>query len=230
MKRLLCFSLLALVLLSSLWLLTEGRARGDEKKIWFLKFKHDKPKRISIGEEEGGDIDVYWYMTYTLTNTDGDDHKIFINITAESDKGYKYVDTTQPLAKEKIKKRLQMGPDEKLFGKEDLTYSGKEEDLRAPFPRKLNLPVIKAGQTIRCVAIFHRWDPEMDSLVIKIQGLTNDVRIERTEIPNERKITETFLTLEYKRPGDEFYVTLDSLKYAGRKWIHVTRKIKTDLK
>ena len=47
---------------------------------------------------------------------------------------------------------------------------------------------------------------------------------------NTRIITEAVLTLEYRRPGDEFAAHLDPVEFVGRRWVDETRTIKTDLR
>ena len=85
------------------------------------------------------------------------------------------------------------------------------------------------GERRRCVAIFHRFDEEMDRLVISIGGLTNDVKSRGVD-PHTREITERFYTITYDRPGDEFFTGHDPITQASEGWEIRTRVIKTDLK
>ena len=73
-------------------------------------------------------------------------------------------------------------------------------------------------------------------LVISIRGLTNSSIIKHDDYvapegkPHRRVIKEAVLTLHYVRPGDEFAHNQDPIRYEGRRWIDVTRTIKSDLR
>lgn len=206
-----------------------SHARGDDiasKKIWTLGFEHGEPRRAVIGREPN--LENYWYLPFTLRNEDQDDHGFFVEVTATDDKKNEYRSLAQPLVKEIARRRLGIARDEPFFSHEDLTVAHDPTDVNAPFPRKLDLPVIKAGTSARCVAIFKGPSPEADRLTIYVRGLTNDVIVEKTA-PHERKLTEQVLEIAYERPGDEFYRTEDPFEFAGRRWVRVERVIKTDL-
>lgn len=96
-------------------------------------------------------------------------------------------------------------------------------------PFKIARPVIKAGETRQCAAIFRRLDPETDRLTIRLLGLTNDIKVEEAG-PHARKVTERIYEIEYKRPGDEFYPGLDRLFLVREAWMDQVRTIKTDLR
>lgn len=228
------------------------------EKIWILKFTHEHPKRIQL-DEDTGDFKSYWYMTYTLVNEDEDDHKFLLDIVAESDKGFAYHDGYHPRVASLIARRHRLEPEELRTSREvslalprdsslkqeadpetaspqydDLSPTARRSkaneyaaDLRVP--RQINLPVLKAGEIWRCVAVFDRWDNEFDHLTIRVSGLTNDVVI-KSERPHERSVTERVLELRYERPGDEFWTPDDLLTFLDRKWVDVIRTIKTDLR
>lgn len=228
------------------------------EKIWILKFTHEHPKRIQL-DEDTGDFKSYWYMTYTLVNEDDEDHKFLLDIVAESDKGFAYHDGYHPRVASLIARRSRLEPEELRTSREvslalpreasvkkeadpetaspqydDLSPTVKRSkpneyaaDLRVP--RQINLPVLKAGETWRCVAVFDRWDNEFDHLTVRVAGLTNDVVI-TSERPHERSVTERVLELRYERPGDEFWTPDDLLTFLDRKWVDVIRTIKTDLR
>ncbi len=240
------------------------------EKIWILKFAHEHPKRIQM-DEDTRDFKVYWYMYYTITNEDEDDHKFMLDIRADSDKGYTYHDGYYPRVISRLAKRKRVERHEIKTQREvslaldeadpvDAADPGgsaqRYDDLNPPperdvskdpgaelkpngrpgifasklrIPRTINMPVIKAGETWNCVAIFNRWDNEADYLTVRINGLTNDI-ISKTEKAHERTLTERVLTLKYYRPGDEFWTPEDTMDFVERKWIDVTRTIKSDLR
>ncbi len=201
---------------------------GDiaSKKIWMLEFEHQKPFRVTIGKEPH--LENYWVLPFTLANPDAEDHGFFLEVAATDDKGHHYRSLAHPIVKDIARRRLGVREGDALWSHEDLTIPGEPTDPNAPFPRKLNLPVIKAGEKVRCVAIFEGWHREADRLVVTVRGLTNDAIVTRTA-PHERKIVERVLELHFARPGDEYYRTEDPIELAGRKWVNVERTIKTDL-
>jgi hypothetical protein len=204
-------------------------ARGDDyasKKIWQLEFEYGMPKRITLGLEPN--IENYWYLPFTLKNPDEQDHSFFLEISAVSDKNYTYRNIAQAQVRERVRRRLGIRPGEKFWTAEDVTTAHEPTDVNAPFPRSLDLPVIKAGETVKCAAIFNGWDREMDRLTITIRGLTNDVIVTKTA-PHERKLSERVLQLMYERPGDEYYRSEDPVEFVGRQWTTIERTIKTDL-
>ncbi len=219
-----------------------GAAIADDystsKKIWILKLEHGRPERVTLGKEPN--LENFWYLPFTLTNEDAEPHSFFLDVTAVSDKDHHYNDLSQPQVKEKVRRRLGLKPTDRLWARDDLTMpAGKPADYGSPLPQplELSLPAIQAGETIQCVAIFHGFDPEMDSLAITVKGLTNDVEVLKTRDdetkaelpPHERRVRERVLVLRYERPGDEYYRTIDPIEFVGREWVTVERVIKTDL-
>jgi hypothetical protein len=184
------------------------------------------PRRVTLGREPF--LENYWYLPFTLKNPDEKDHSFFLDITAVSDKGREYRSLGDPLVKEQARKRLGVRKDERLWSQEDFTTNHEPTDPSAPFPKKIDLPVIKAGETVKCVALFRGFDREMDRLTITVRGLTNDVIAKKTG-PHERKLSERVLKLHYSRPGDEYYTNEDPIEFVGREWVTVERTVKTDL-
>lgn len=131
--------------------------------------------------------------------------------------------------KELVRKRLGVRAGDRLLAVDDLTTNHDDQDVKATGRRELKLPILKAGETVRCVAIFRGPDPEADRLSVTFRGLTNDVIAQKTDKPNERKLSERALVLTYERPGDEYFRTQDSITYVGRQWVTLERTIKTDL-
>lgn len=197
------------------------------KKLYQLKFEQDRVHRVTLGREP--EIETYWFLPFTLTNEDAEDHSFFLDVSATSDKNVTYRNLEHAQVKELARRRLGVRKDGRLWSAADLTTGHEPTDIGAPFPRKLDLPVIKAGESVRCVAIFRGPDPEADRITVTVRGLSNDVVIATTDKPNERKLVERALELSYERPGDEFYRSSDAIEYLGRQWVTLERVVKTDL-
>jgi hypothetical protein len=216
-------------LLGALVIAPARPARGDDqtgKQLWTLEFEPGMPRRVTIGTEPN--LEVFWYLPFKLKNPDQQDHSFFLEITGVSDKNYQYRSMTQPQVKEKIRRRLGLHKEDTLWTEEDFTVAHEPTDVNAAFPRKLDLPVIKAGETVQCAAIFHGWDNEMDFLTVSVKGLTNDV-IETKTAPHERKLSERVFQLHYERRGQDYMRTEQPVEYVGHEWVTVDRIIKTDL-
>jgi len=184
----------------------------------------------------------FWYLYYWIKNETEEDQRFFINITATSDISGKtkarkharrYHDIYDPAVFKKaeaiLRYRGKVKEGEKLYHQKDLTLPSAGSDLSASFPRKLAMPKIAAGQTMKCVALFRKFDGEMDGLTIRFEGLSNDLQIEAPE-DHTRTVTTKVLELAYKRPGDEFFAVGDAMTFLWRKWMEVKTTIKTDLK
>jgi hypothetical protein len=197
------------------------------KKVFILGVEPGKVRTTTIGREP--EIERYWYLPFTLVNEDQEDHSFFLEVSAESDKKREYRNLAHPIVKEKARRRLGVREGETFWDAHDLTTNHEPTDTAAAFPRKLDLPVIKAGEKVRCVAIFRGPDPEADKIVVSFRGLTNDVQSIKTGTPNERKLVERIFQLTFERPGDEFYRTDDAIEYVGRQWVTVERTVKSDL-
>lgn len=225
--RRLALSLLALL---GAGLIATALAVADDstsKKVWQLKMEPDRVRTCTIGIEP--DIERYWYITFTLTNEDQEDHSFFLEVSADSDKKHSYRNLSNPIVLAKVRKRLGFREGDKLWDAADLTTNHAETDVGAAFPRSLDLPVIKAGEKARCVAIFKGPDDEADRITVSFRGLSNDVQSIKTGTPNERKLIERVFQLSYERPGDEYYRTDDAIEYVGHGWVTVERVVKSDL-
>jgi hypothetical protein len=174
---------------------------GEPRDHWYLEFKHEKIRPIRVCIEEG-DIEVYYYILYTVKNKDNEDHEVEIRIGAWSDKqpcpnrwdetlkryremsDLKYRDTFVDDVVKKIQKKHFKGKANNgkgLFSLADVTFPeklGKETVTETHGnPKGINSPVIKAGQTWECVAVFKKIDTEMDYLRVFVAGLTNDFQV-----------------------------------------------------
>jgi hypothetical protein len=205
-------------------------ARAEEstyKELYTLDLSWEKPRRIRTGREP--ELDRSWYVLFSITNRDTKDHRFFLEVSAESEKGVTYRCNEQPLVLKAVRASLGLHEGEPLASCSALTIEHDETRQPPNFPTKLQLPLIKAGQTIRCVAIFHGWDPEANHLTVTWNGLTNDVQLAPTGQPNERKLSERVFRVEYYRGGDEFFPDEEWLEEVGHRWETLERVVKTDL-
>jgi hypothetical protein len=217
--------------------------RGNER-IWVLDFKQGGLGRVQI-KDDTGDVENYWFLPYELTNNDDHPHEFFIDITATSDKGnreFRYHDTWIPDVYDEVAKILGVREGQQLLSQRELCMPKpgdqnelpKVDDKRTRDVGRIALPSIQPKEKLRCVALFEKFDPEMDRLTIKVRGLTNSSILSHDDYvapdnkPHRRVITEAVLTLHYKRPGDEFAHGQDSIEFVGRRWTDETRTIKSD--
>jgi hypothetical protein len=174
---------------------------GEPRDVWYLEFKNEKIRPIRVCVEEG-EIEVYYYMLYTVTNKDDQDHEVEIRIGAWSDKqpcpnmwdetlkryremaDLKYRDTYIPEVVKAVEKKhfKKKANDEKgLFSLADVTMPeklGKDTNTGTHGNETgINSPVIKANTTWECVAVFKKISTEMDYLRIFISGLSNDFQV-----------------------------------------------------
>lgn len=219
--------------------------RGNER-IWVLDFKPGPLGRVQI-KDDTGDIENYFFLPYTLTNNDDNAHEFFIDITGLSDKGnqeHRYHDLWIPDVYDEVTRILGVREGQQLLSQRELCMPRAGEanvlpkiaDNRTKETARIALPVIQPKETLRCVAMFDRIDPEMDRLTLKVRGLTNSSLLSHDDYvapdnqPHRRVITEAVLTLLYRRPGDEFAHGQDPIEFVGRRWTDETRTIRSDLR
>lgn len=174
---------------------------GGPRHIWYMELKHEKIRPIRVQIEEG-DIEVYYYMLYTVKNKDERDHEVEMRIGAWSDKqpcpnrwdktlknyrqmsDLKYRDTYVKDVVKAIEKKHFLKEANGGKGLLSLAEVTVPETLgKATEPgvhgdeEGINSPVIKAGETWKCVAVFKKISTEMDYLRIFVSGLTNDFKV-----------------------------------------------------
>ncbi len=215
--------------------------RAKNPSVWTLKLTYDRPKRVEVKRELKENAEVYWYIYYEITNQDKIDRPCFIDVMAESDKGknqYWYHDSAVPEVTEELKKILGIKENEVLHTQLEMTSPNKGETNQLPNKdgtvkggeAKIALPTIKPGETKKCVAVFTKFDNEMDVLTIYFHGLCNTVagvpipidglnpetspvsegegRLiaddAKTADPYRRKVIDRVYAIEYECTGDEF--------------------------
>lgn len=173
----------------------------SDPNVWTLDIKYGRPKRVEI-KGELGVSEVYWYIYYEVTNNDKLERPCFIDVVAESDKGkntFTYHDSVIPEVKEELKKILGVKEGETLYTSDDLRHPGTDTNklptrddatresnfattkvardassgIYSGGNAKLAFPMIKPGETRRCVAVFQKFDNEFHFLTIYFHGLTN---------------------------------------------------------
>ncbi|MBI3725249.1 hypothetical protein HY251_15060, partial [bacterium] len=166
----------------------------ENPSVWTLQLKYDRPKRVEVKRELKEGSEVYWYIYYEIKNIDKIDRPCFIDVMAESDKGknqHWYHDHAVPEVVAELRKILAIKDDEVLHTQVELTTPNKGEANQLPNKdgtvrggeAKLALPSIKPGETKRCVAIFPKFDNEMDVLTVYFHGLCNTI----AGIPSETR-------------------------------------------
>ncbi|RMG06435.1 MAG: hypothetical protein D6731_25830 [Planctomycetota bacterium] len=212
--------------------------------IWFSR---GELGRVQL-KDDTGDVEVYWYLTYKLTNRDAVPHRYFLDITARSDRGkrwYRYHDEWIPEAYEEVRRILGKREGEQLLSQRDVSMPPPGErnelprvdDQRTRETAHIALQTLQPGETAECVALFHGFDPEMDRLIIRIAGLSpTTLSLDHADYvtpdgkPHDRIAKEAVLELHYRRPGDEFAHSTDPVVFEGQRWVDRARTFKSDLK
>ncbi len=102
-------------------------------------------------------------------------------------------------------------------------YPGAEEWVENRFGKDIQgfngiRGAIKPGETKRGVAVFKSVDPAADKLVLFVQGLTGDYKMEKGE---NGKLSPMYRTLKiaFYRPGDAWEVAVDPVTLESKEWI-----------
>ncbi len=209
---------LLLVMMLCPFLILSASAREDQG-IATLDMKFERPRQITLYGGKGNDLRpdgvpgsgrTYWYLPYTVENKSGIDATFHVSMTASSDKNRRYSDIALPWVETAVERRER----KPLFSRVDLQKKNGSGELGLGFP---------AGDKRECVAIFNAIDPEADRIVIDVHGLVDDIEVE--ELSNgDIKLTERVLRIEFRRPGDEFFTSMDSFEFQKKSWVKVTHE------
>ena len=191
----------------------------DDPGIPRLELKFERPRQVTIFGGNGNDLRpdgvpysgrTYWYLPYTLENKSGLDSTFYVGLRASSDKKRKYCDIALPWV-EKVVERREGKP---FFSRVDLLKKNGAADLGM---------AMAAGEKRECVAIFNAIDPEADNIVVDVHGLVDDIEVE--ELPGgSLKITERVVRIEFHRPGDEFFSSMDTFRFEKKSWVRLTHE------
>ncbi|MGE4612749.1 MAG: hypothetical protein AAEJ46_00195 [Planctomycetota bacterium] len=194
-------------------------AAQDDPGIARLEMKFERPRQITVFGGKGNDLRpdgvpgsgrTYWYLPYTIENKSGIDSTFHLGMKASSDKNRRYADIALPWVEKAVERRER----KLLFSRVDMLKKNGAGELGIDFA---------AGDKRECVAIFNAIDPEADRIVIDVHGLIDDIEVE--ELPdNGVRLTERVLRLEFHRPGDEFFTSMDSFQFEKKSWVFVTHE------
>ncbi len=185
----------------------------DDPGIARLELKFERPRQITVFGGEGNDLRpdgvpesgrTYWYLRYTVENKSGIDGTFHVGIKARSDKNRRYANIALPWVEDAVERR----EGKMLFSRADLLKKNGAGDLGMK---------VNAGDKVECVAIFNAIDPEADKVQIDFHGLVDDIEVEETP-GGSLKLTERVLRLNFERPGDEFYTSMDLFRFKSKVW------------
>ncbi|MGE4618565.1 MAG: hypothetical protein AAEJ04_02010 [Planctomycetota bacterium] len=210
-----------LCLLALLFIATpvESVMAQDDPGIARLELKFERPRQVTVFGGNGNDLRpdgvptagrTYWYLPYTLENKSGMDGTFHVGLRATSDKKRKYCDIALPWVEEVVERR----EGKEFFSRADLIKKNGVADFGQ---------AIAAGEKRECVAIFNAIDPEADNIVVDVHGLIDDMEVE--ELANGGlKITERVVRIQFHRPGDEFFSSMDSFRFEKKSWVRLTHE------
>ncbi len=187
-----------------------GELRVEASKFWVVEFEFKALRMItpSVGLGSGK---VYWYMLYTLSNPSTVDRELYVQITASSDNNKEYADLFLP----SVEKAIERKENAPLWGKANLFESSR---LRKPKDPRHNYTTLRAGEKRECVAVFDRLDPNANKVLIRVAGLSNEIK-EILKEDGARILEQRIRELHFERPGDEHAITLDSFTLMDKGWV-----------
>jgi len=174
-----------------------------EKYTFDFRFDNVEPLVVTNPE---GEKEVYWYLVYTITNTSDEEHNFVPAFTLYSDTASVRRAGLHPDVFDAIRKRRQI-----RFLENAVKMTGKV------------LPGEDSART--GVAIFAPLDRETDHFRIFVEGLSGEY-VERpnpaatAETPEDEKVIRLrkTLVLEYKFPGDEWWLNVDQPIFVSKTW------------
>jgi len=174
-----------------------------EKYTFDFRFDSLEPFVVTNPE---GEKEVYWYLAYTITNTSDEEHIFVPAFTLYSDTASTRRAGLHPDVFEAIKKRRQI-----RFLENAVKMTGKV------FPGEDSA---RTG-----VAIFAPLDRATDHFRIFVEGLSGEY-VERpnpaatAETPEDERVIRLrkTLVLEYKFPGDSWWLNVDQPVFLSKTW------------
>jgi hypothetical protein len=174
-----------------------------EKYTFDFRFDTIEPLVVTNPE---GEKEVYWYLVYTITNPSDAEHNFVPAFTLYSDTASVRRAGLHPDVFDAIQKRRQI-----RFLENAVKMTGKV------------LPGEDSART--GVAIFAPLDRETDHFRIFVEGLSGEY-VERPnpaatdDTPEDEKVIRLrkTLVLEYKFPGDEWWLNVDQPIFVSKTW------------
>ena len=146
------------------------------------------------------------------------DREYYLSTYAKADTKKTYADVFLPGVERSVERHLR----QKRYGQDDRFKILKKRD---PSDDRYHYTTIKAGQKLRCIAVFDKLDPNANSIRIDVYGLSNDIR-EIKQDDGTLLIEERVRVLTFKRLGDEFQIDQDSFKSLRKEWTKKSVKLK----
>jgi hypothetical protein len=174
-----------------------------EKYTFDFRFDTIEPFVVTNPE---GEKEVYWYIVYTITNTSSEEHNFVPAFTLYSDTASVRRAGLHPVVFDAVKNRRKI-----RFLENAVKMTGK---------------VLPGEDNARTgVAIFAPLDRATDHFHIFVEGLSGEF-IERPnpaatdETPEDEKVIRLrkTLVLEYKFPGDEWWLNVDQPVFVSKTW------------
>jgi len=174
-----------------------------ENYTFDFQFEQLEPLVVTTPE---GDKEVYWYLVYTVTNTSEEAHNFVPAFSLFSDKASLERAGLHPDVFKAIQARRKI-----KFLENAVQMTGKI------------LPGEDSART--GVAIFAPLDRKIDRFNIFVDGLSGQY-VERpnpaatADTPEDQKVVRLrkTLVLEYKFPGDEWWLNLDQPIFVSKSW------------
>jgi len=174
-----------------------------EKYTFDFRFDNVEPLVVTNPE---GEKEVYWYLAYTITNTSEEEHNFVPAFTLYSDTASVRRAGLHPNVFDAIRKRRQI-----RFLENAVKMTSKV------------LPGEDGART--GVAIFAPLDRETDHFRIFVEGLSGEY-VERPnpaatdDTPEDEKVIRLrkTLVLEYKFPGDSWWLNVDQPVFLSKTW------------
>ena len=174
-----------------------------EKYTFDFRFDTIEPLVVTNPE---GEKEVYWYLVYTITNTSDEEHNFVPAFTLYSDTASVRRAGLHPDVFDAVKNRRKI-----RFLENAVKMTGK---------------VLPGEDNARTgVAIFAPLDRETDHFRIFVEGLSGEY-VERpnpaatAETPEDERVIRLrkTLVLEYKFPGDEWWLNVDQPVFVSKTW------------
>jgi len=174
-----------------------------EKYTFDFRFDTIEPLVVTNPE---GEKEVYWYLVYTITNTSSEEHNFVPAFTLYSDTASVRRAGLHPDVFDAVKNRRKI-----RFLENAVKMTGKV------------LPGEDSART--GVAIFAPLDRATDHFRIFVEGLSGEY-VERPnpaatdDTPEDEKVIRLrkTLVLEYKFPGDEWWLNADQPVFVSKTW------------